>query len=51
MASAISTTTDGELEQDEEKARAAAILLKLQMTNIDADDRIKAQQLQIETLT
>jgi hypothetical protein len=51
MASAISTTTDGELEQDEEKARAAAIDLKLQMTNIDADDRIKAQQLQIETLT
>jgi hypothetical protein len=51
MASAISMTTDRELEQDEEKAKVAAIKLKLQMTNIDADDRIKAQQLQIETLT
>jgi hypothetical protein len=48
---AVSTTTEGEIEQDEEKAKVAAIELKSEMENIDADERLNKQQLHIETLT
>ncbi len=51
MASAISTTTEGEIEQDKEKEKVAALELKSEMINLDMDERMKAQQLQIDTLT
>jgi hypothetical protein len=51
VASAISTTTEGEIEQDKEKEKVAALELKSEMINLDMDERMKAQQLQIDTLT
>jgi hypothetical protein len=48
---AISMTTEGEIEQDETKAKIVATELKTEMEQIDASECLKEQQLQIEALT
>jgi hypothetical protein len=50
-ASAISLTTEGEIENDEEKAKTAALDLKSEMENINMVDQMRRQRAQIDQLT
>jgi hypothetical protein len=51
MTSAISYTTEGEIEHDEEKAKNTASALKTEFDHIDMAEQMKSQQTQIEHLT
>jgi hypothetical protein len=51
MASAISETTEEEIQKDENKAKEAASILHTEMTNVDMLEQMRAQQAQITELT
>jgi len=49
--SAISLTTEGEIDNDEDKAKKTALELKSEMESIDAAEQIDRQRAQIDQLT
>jgi hypothetical protein len=49
-ATAVSETTEDEMEKDEIKANLAAIELRSELKNVDVNDVLKEQQLQIDLL-
>jgi len=51
MASAISETTEKEIEKDEDRAKQAASSLQNEMANVDMMEQMQAQQTQIADLT